>query len=117
MKPNDSSLLRTIVAGLKHKRKAQNEDLELVGSEETLDSEEVAPQEERHEVDIMVDIKDCVDRLEDEEIRSELTGLLEELAKSRGIDQDVESVSDISDTGELDEELDDEIGEELDDEV
>lgn len=91
-----SSLMKSVVAALHKKRKAQIDMAPAAPVDET----NLELPEERHEIDIMFDIKKCIERVEDEEVRSELSGLADELAAIHGIDKDVESIEDleVSDT-------------------
>lgn len=88
-----SFLMKSIMAGLKSKRKVAQID----PSEEFKAHDETSMDlpEERHEVDIMFDMKKCIERIEDEEIKTELMALADELAAIHGIDKDVESLSDL----------------------
>ena len=115
---NDSPLIRSLVAAVqKTRRKAQREE-EAVECEKC----EAAPcvceksehnetdlkqPEERHEVDITMDLMHASKRIKDEELRSEIEELVKELARLHGVEEEIESLEEIppveEEGGELEE--------------
>lgn len=88
-----SPLLRAVMAGLKKNRKKGQfeESVEMAEHDET----DLAQPEERHEVDIVMDMKSVCDRIEDEAIKNEMCALIEEMAAIHGVEKDVESIDEI----------------------
>lgn len=92
-----SPLIRSIMASLTKKRKGQAiPDSPQDNDDSDMPSQDAEP---RHEVDIMLDMRACAARIEDEEVKACMDKLIDEISATKGVDEDeMESLEEINDS-------------------